>query len=600
MIEFFINLLPALTGAVGGAGDFLLQAVIGVVIYILTTVSTTFLSVAHSLLSWVISPDFLQMSMTGADNIVVSYGWSITRDLANIFLLLGLVVIGLGIILGIDEYNAKKTLPRLITIALLINFTLVICGFILDFANILMNYLLGAGSLSPNLANEVQAGIAKVASSGKPIEGLSVLLVYFVFGIVSAIIYLLYALLFIARYVYLWILIIIAPIAFVSKVFPVMSQAKQFFPSFFSWDEWWKSFIQWSTIGIYAAFFIALANRLMLAMAAGGLVPVNASGDLINFGVIFSYLFPLALLLIGYFSILDTGSSVPGFNKVVSYGKTAAIGAAAVTAGAVAGAYVGGAAKDDKGRTRTWRERSEGVIRGATTGGGREEGILGARRYVEKAPLAGRFVGGPGAADKDFDDRLNKARAKAKEIPANARGDEARTKKLKMWGLTQGDYYERLATMERQAETKGIDAEEDIKKHAAEYEKSGADVNKILMYAPSLAPNFKNKAGSGQMTIQEAVAGIPPEDISKIHNNSVNIYNTKISTGQQNQIKEVVLAIAEDPQKIEKMKNMKIEKRRNFRDSLVNAATSPPPGTYVSTEVIENIVKMAKHPAWKV
>lgn len=380
LCSLIIPILQKGGGAIADVGS----GVFNFFISIISLIPSTLLWASQALLSWVISPNFLGISMTGPDNIIVSYGWSITRDLANIFLLLGLVVIGLGIILGIEEYQAKKTLPRLIAIALLINFTLVICGFILDFANLLMSYFLGAGSLHPGFANEIQSRLAESAS--KDYSGSTMtIIIYFIFGMIAAMVYFLYALLFIARYVYLWILIIIAPIAFITKVFPVMSQAKQFFPSFFHWDEWWRDFIRWSVVGIYAAFFIALANRLMVAMASGTIM-VSSPGIL---GNLFSYIFPIVLLLIGFFSILETGGSVPGFKQVVSYGKTAAIGAAAVTTGALAGAYVGGAAVDEDGNKRRIRERIGGVWQGAATPEGREKGRKALYKTAERVPFIG-------------------------------------------------------------------------------------------------------------------------------------------------------------------------------------------------------------------
>ncbi|MCX6760790.1 MAG: hypothetical protein NTZ84_01610 [Candidatus Nealsonbacteria bacterium] len=363
---------------VADIGTGLIKGILGLI----GAIPVALLEISQSLLSWVISPNFLTISMTGPDNVVVAYGWSITRDLANIFLLLGLVVIGLGIILGLEEYQAKKTLPKLIAIALLINFTLVICGFILDFANLLMNYLLGAGSLGKGLFNEVQNGMSQLAGQDF-LKYLGLILIFFIFGMVGAIVYALYALLFIARYVFLWILIIISPIAFVSKVFPSLSQAKQFFPSFFHWDEWWKSFIQWATVGIYAAFFIALANNLMTAMASGKIVTSAPGGGLSALGSLFSYLFPLALLLIGLFSVLDSGSSVPGFNKAVGYGKAAIIGAGTGAAITAAGMYKGATDAEDK------RPALERIVRGGFTTEGRAKGEKSLYKTAEKIPIVG-------------------------------------------------------------------------------------------------------------------------------------------------------------------------------------------------------------------
>jgi len=67
---------------------------------------------------------------------VAQIGWTTTRDFANMFFILFMIIIAFATILRTEQYGAKKLLPKVILIALLINFSFVICSVIIDFSNI--------------------------------------------------------------------------------------------------------------------------------------------------------------------------------------------------------------------------------------------------------------------------------------------------------------------------------------------------------------------------------------------------------------------------------------------------------------------------------
>jgi len=62
-------------------------------------------------------------------------GWGALRDVANIILIFGFVMLGLATILDIHGYEVKKTLPRLIIFAILLNFSLLASEAVIDTAN---------------------------------------------------------------------------------------------------------------------------------------------------------------------------------------------------------------------------------------------------------------------------------------------------------------------------------------------------------------------------------------------------------------------------------------------------------------------------------
>ena len=214
---------------------------------------------------------------------VVTQAWEFTRDFANMFFILILVFIGLATILKLREYQAKKALPLLIIIALLINFTPVIVGFIVDITNLVTIFFLDAAGSFNNLNNIVQkfgeyiqttlhiwsadgaffqrlfvtykgAGPYFAEFVGIVVYGL-ILTAFYIFG---SIVYFFVGILFFTRILFLWILMILAPIAFISYIFPATKKLY-----LIGWDSWWEELVKWSIIGIPIGFFLYLSNFIM-------------------------------------------------------------------------------------------------------------------------------------------------------------------------------------------------------------------------------------------------------------------------------------------------------------------------------------------------
>lgn len=85
----------------------------------------------------------------------VLVSWSVLRDIANIGLIFGFLAIGIATILGIQRYGAKALLPKLIIVALILNFSLFITRFSIDVSHILATAVLNqTGALQQNCENE--------------------------------------------------------------------------------------------------------------------------------------------------------------------------------------------------------------------------------------------------------------------------------------------------------------------------------------------------------------------------------------------------------------------------------------------------------------
>ena len=186
----------------------------------------------------------------------VAAGWVIVRDLCNMFFILILLVIAFATILRQENYSAKKLLPKLLIMAVLINFSKTICGLIIDFSQVIMlTFVNGfAGSAGnfidlfgmrhyTSLDSADKAGIGAIDTTAGIIAAL-------VFAIIALIVLIVLLAVLVMRIIMLWIYIILSPIAFLASAFP----AGQKYAS-----QWWGEFSKNVVVGPVLAFFIWLA-----------------------------------------------------------------------------------------------------------------------------------------------------------------------------------------------------------------------------------------------------------------------------------------------------------------------------------------------------
>lgn len=297
-----------------------------------------------SLLLYIINPNNISSSGTWSythfTNPIIAIGWTEIRDLANMIIVLGFVVIGIATALRFQDYEAKKLLPKLIGAAIMINFSLVICGIIIDGSNILMNAFLtnNGGFLADSVGNQIGKQVRDLLSAtnwtdiGRIGDLIGAAIGIIFFDLITTIIFLLFFFLFLFRYIMLWILVIFSPLAFVFYVFP---GTNQFF------KKWWDNFLQWCIIGIVGAFFIYLANKLNEAMISNASSPNHA-----GIAGIMLYLVPCALLIGGLLFSLQSGAMGAGI---------------AISAFKKSGSKTLGAAKELTGRNKHAQELRENM-----------------------------------------------------------------------------------------------------------------------------------------------------------------------------------------------------------------------------------------------
>lgn len=286
-------------------------------LFIALSLSTALVGIAAWLLEWSIN-----LPINVMQNPIVDAGWNFTLGLANLSFVLIFVFIALAFIFNRETLEMKKALPRLIIIALLVNFSRLFVGIFADIATILSNTIIqGAGT--EGLASQTLSALT--GSAGKLISSLAIMLgtsaallaIPFVdvftmiariglsliylpnlvtgfflifFNVVISIIYLLYSVLFVARVVVFWLLAIFAPLAFIAFILPATKKY---------WDDWFKTLLSWTFLGVIALLLVALGLKLIGALfAAGGGITINPLGAWGNLTKFIGYYFLLAVYLI--------------------------------------------------------------------------------------------------------------------------------------------------------------------------------------------------------------------------------------------------------------------------------------------------------------
>ena len=196
----------------------------------------------------------------------VNTGWVLTRDIANMFFILVLLAIAFGTILKIEQLNYQKILPKLLIMAVLINFSKTICGLIIDFGQVVMLTFVNAfiAAAGGNFLNAL--GIARLmqlsettALDYSAFEISAAYIFALVMMIIALIVVIVYAAVLAYRIVMLWILIILSPLAFLAGGFPVGKASSVY-------SDWWDNFVGAVIVGPILAFFLWLT----LLTAGGG------------------------------------------------------------------------------------------------------------------------------------------------------------------------------------------------------------------------------------------------------------------------------------------------------------------------------------------
>lgn len=195
----------------------------------------------------------------------VVLGWVMVRDLANMFFIVALLAIAFGTILGLEQYEWKKAMVKLVIAAVLINFSKLIAGVIIDaahvftitFANAIMAVAGGnlINMLNLDAIGALSANQSVIDSGTDIMDKMRVDLLVgafavLMFSIIAMVSVFAYTVVMAARMVILWVLIILSPIAYIASVLPVTKKYA---------DEYWQEFTKYIIVAPMLTFFLWLA-----------------------------------------------------------------------------------------------------------------------------------------------------------------------------------------------------------------------------------------------------------------------------------------------------------------------------------------------------
>lgn len=278
------------------------------------------------ILSWV-------LSALSWNNSTVEDGWKIVRDVANLFFIIVIMIIAFATVLQLESYGMKKLLPKLILIALLINFSLVICGFLINFSdafgNTFKDSFHGGANLAIGIASVLQVeknvtqkdqtwweSVKKKISDIVDIFSLTAFFTLFlsilaqmimVFTIGAGIFFMA------IRQVALMMIVILSPMALVCLLLPFLNSY---------WNQWKEAFTKWAIFYPIYMFFLYVGLKILTsgAVITGTSLSATATGaaDITSTQVLWKA-FIASMFLCGAIVVAQK-MSVAGAGAIASFG----------------------------------------------------------------------------------------------------------------------------------------------------------------------------------------------------------------------------------------------------------------------------------------
>ncbi|MEY4731504.1 MAG: hypothetical protein RL681_450 [Candidatus Parcubacteria bacterium] len=285
------GIVGQIVGAVGGAlfniGYWVVAKVAFGLAYIASWILGIFIAIAAFLVGIA-----LKLNVDVVSSAFVTTGFNVALSVANLGFVIGMIVMALMTIIRYQPYGVKQMLWRIVVMAIVVNFGLLIAGSILGVANSLTSYWLEgtnpagsnnsyanfasslAGAFNPqtsftetatvefegnSAAADTGAGFAALLS---PIASVVITIVTLLMIIIAL---MTLAVMLIVRLVTLSVLLVLLPLAWVSWVFPLTRG---------NWEKWWHSFLSQAFFPPIVVFFMWLV--ITTGQQMGGLDTIKA------------------------------------------------------------------------------------------------------------------------------------------------------------------------------------------------------------------------------------------------------------------------------------------------------------------------------------
>ncbi|NBP56161.1 hypothetical protein EBU71_06425 [bacterium] len=293
----------------------------------------------------------------------VNAGWDITRNFANLFFALILLLIAIATVLNLSalsNYNAKNMLPKFIFVALFINFSKAIVGFLIDISQIIMITLYN--SFGPSM-KDIITNASKLAEAGAESNTENSTLNIFTIVLIAILAFVLLwtAVALAVRIVTLWFVIMFSPLAFMAQLVPGLQGLT---------SDWSKQLQSSLVNGPTLMFLLYLAFSVMKnGMLAN---PSSSGGNIMTNGNLINYVLTIGLLFTANTTASKASEAAPSIVKN-------AVGVAGTVATFGLGAYVGAGGYGTGKLFGKSKELVQGGIKNV------DKGIGGATRVIQIA-----------------------------------------------------------------------------------------------------------------------------------------------------------------------------------------------------------------------
>lgn len=188
--------------------------------------------------------------------------WKSIRNITLSVLTLGILLIAFANILQIDieKYNVTRMIPKLVIATVMSYFSFLIANFILSICAAIQVKLIsetGASNITSSMNSFGTSAYETLKAPGEMIVYAIALIIVMVIALLAALIL---CILLISRIAVLWLLVAVAPLAFMMQVMPFTEHL---------YMDWWNKFFKWAFMGPAVMFMLYLASEVIDASSAG-------------------------------------------------------------------------------------------------------------------------------------------------------------------------------------------------------------------------------------------------------------------------------------------------------------------------------------------
>lgn len=477
------------------------------------------------LLNWVVVKTVFQFSTLVGNSQGLLVAWGILRDLGNLLLLFGFVLMGIGTIIDTNKLPDKRAIPKLIIFAILLNFSLFAAEAVIDTSNVLTAAIYAQTNTEPCqtetcdvnyglsgrlLDSTGLSGIQNVEPEdvGEGTKKLSVIIGLAIFSIIGTIVLLATAIMLMIRAIVLTGLIIVSPIGFAGMAIKPLEKMAQ---------KWWHTLIHQSFFAPVLFILLLITLKVTEGFATGtgntGLSAALTANGSSQMGIIMVFL-------------LITGGLLASLMAAKSFGAMGADYAIKTAGGIVGGASFGTA----------------GFVGRRTLGAGGAVAARNIKRSAFGATFFGKQFAGVAdrAANSSFDGRvvLPKKIGIGKLVVPDlgkpnktaAKGYNEIEKKVVDAKVKYGNSLE-MSDAAKEQEKK---LTEKRKANFDEYKENLASLNKNLTNAKSGRAEAKSKFDTQEKALEALAANAGPEKekINKQIAELVQQQNTLLAQGR--------------------------------------------------------------------